>query len=539
MPEPTNDARSVSRTPPSFTPQEVSGRPGVDDAIPVGHAGDAARLPRRSAGQDARGAVDTPGTGSPVIAATSGPGARRIGRPDDGRASDSRITRQSSREVPVTGQRKTPPPAQPPRSVPPRGSQPPQSIPPPRGRGVPPRVPSTPPGPAAQGRTPEGPPPSFAPGRSTPVRQGPPGASAPRPGGARPAPARSGGKAAVAGYRAAPPASAATRPDARLAAAPSGGYRVRKRRVAGLVAVLVLVALIAWPVGLLIWANGKIQHVEALSGAEGTPGTTYLLAGSDARGSGGIEDETSGARTDTIMLLHKPSSGPTALISLPRDTYAEVPGYGGSKLNAAYAYGGAPLLVQTVEGLSGLTVDHYVEVGFGGIQGVVDAVGGVNLCLDYAVPLDPNSGLMWPVAGCRDVDGATAIAFSRMRYSDPKGDVGRAERQRQLIGKLGDKIADPAILINPVRQVQLADAGLGAIVTDEKSGVLDLGGLALAFRAASGPEGITGTPPISSMDYRPGNVGSTVQLNPETVGQFWVDVRDGNLAPGQVGGVPQ
>nr|WP_241769921.1 hypothetical protein [Cellulosimicrobium sp. MM] len=86
----------------------------------------------------------------------------------------------------------------------------------------------------------------------------------------------------------------------------------------------------------------------------------------------------------------------------------------------------------------------------------------------------------------------------------------------------------------------MLDSGLGALTVDEKTGIVDLGKLALAFRKANGPDGITGTPPISNPDFRPGgNLGSTVQLDPETVGQFWVDIRDGNLAPGQVGGLPQ
>ncbi|WP_253691581.1 LCP family protein [Cellulosimicrobium protaetiae] len=306
----------------------------------------------------------------------------------------------------------------------------------------------------------------------------------------------------------------------------------------GLTACVLLVALLAWPVGLLIWANGKIQHVDALSGAPGTPGNTYLLAGSDARGEGISEDGTEGARTDTIMVLHAPSSGPVSLISLPRDTYAEIPGNGASKLNSAYSWGGPPLLVQTVEQLTGLTVDHYVEVGFGGVEGIVDAVGGVELCLDYDVN-DERSELVW-TAGCHVADGHTALAFSRMRYSDPKGDIGRAERQRQVIGAISAKAANPSIVFRPGDQVALLDSGIGALTVDQSTGIIDLGKLALAFRKANGPDGVTGTPPISNPDYRPGgNVGSTVQLDPETVGQFWVDVRDGNLPPGPVGGLPQ
>ncbi|WP_412867362.1 LCP family protein, partial [Cellulomonas sp. 179-A 9B4 NHS] len=321
---------------------------------------------------------------------------------------------------------------------------------------------------------------------------------------------------------------------------PPGGPRprLRPRRLAAVVGLLLLVVLVAWPVGLLVWAGGKLQHTPALSGAADTPGTTYLLAGSDARGDeGGIaEDGTEGQRTDTILLLHVPDSGPTALVSLPRDTYVDVPGHGGSKLNSAFAWGGAPLLVQTVEGLTGLTVDHYAEIGMGGVAHVVDAVGGVNLCYDGAVD-DPDSGMVW-TPGCHDVDGTQALAFARMRKADPQGDVGRALRQRQLIGAVVGKVSPGALAVRPAAQVALVDAGTGALTFDESTGALDVARLALAFRAANGPEGITGTPPIASMDYRPGGIGSAVLLDEAATPPFFAAVRDGTLPPGPVGGIP-
>ncbi len=366
-----------------------------------------------------------------------------------------------------------------------------------------------------------------------------------------PAPVRPAGAGRTSGgNRAHVPGSASHGSDAGptppegIGTPPAAPRRKRRRRVViAAVTVLVLVVLLAWPIGLLVWANGKIQHVDALSGAAATSGTTYLLAGSDSRADGAIEDtETTGARTDTIMLLHVPESGPTALISLPRDTYAEIPGHGGSKLNAAFAWGGAPLLVQTVEQLTGMTVDHYVEVGFGGIEQVVDAIGGVELCLDnpaLSYPVnDPDSGLQWDAPGCKVVDGVQALAFSRMRKADPTGDIGRAERQRQVISALTSQVAEPSLLFKPGEQTSLIDAGTGALSVDESANILDLGKLALAFRAANGSGGITGTPPISDLDYRPGNIGSAVLLNPDTAPGFFAAIRDGSLPAGPVGGMP-
>lgn len=332
--------------------------------------------------------------------------------------------------------------------------------------------------------------------------------------------------------RAAPqPARSGTTTAQRSAAAsPSSGIKIRKGRVVGVILVLVLVLLLAWPIGLIFWANGKIQHVDALSGASSTAGTTYLLAGSDARDGGVPEDGTEGARTDSILLLQAPDSGPASLISLPRDTYVDIPGYGPNKLNASYSYGGPALLVQTVEGLTGLTVDHYAEIGFSGIEDIVDALGGVELCLDYDVD-DPKSELVWE-SGCHVADGATALAFSRMRYSDPKGDIGRAERQRQVIGAIAGEAITPSLLWHPGEQVALIDAGTGALTVDENTGMVNLASLGLAFRKATGPEGVTGTPPVASLDYRPGGIGSAVLLDEELTPQFWEDVRDGNLEPG-------
>ena len=112
------------------------------------------------------------------------------------------------------------------------------------------------------------------------------------------------------------------------------------------------------------------------------PGTTYLMVGSDSRAGLSPEERkelgtgnASGQRTDTIMMLHT-GSGPNLLMSIPRDSLVEVPGYGTTKINAAYAFGGPKLLTQTIEQNTGIRVDHYVEIGIGGFVDLVDAVGG-------------------------------------------------------------------------------------------------------------------------------------------------------------------
>ena len=286
--------------------------------------------------------------------------------------------------------------------------------------------------------------------------------------------------------------------------------------------------------GLWRWVDSRIVHVEALSGAPATPGTTILVVGSDSR-DGWADDGTEGARTDTIILIHQPESGPTAMISIPRDTYVEIDGYGPSKINAAFSYGGAPLLVSTVEQLSGFTIDRYVEVGFAGVTGMVDAVGGVDLCYDSTV-VDELSGLNWE-AGCHTADGATALAFARMRYSDPLGDIGRTQRQQQVISAVVAKAVDPSLVWRPREAYALADAGLGVVAFDQSADPLDLIKSALVFRDAQGTEAIHGTPPIATIDYRVDGAGSTVLLDPDLSPTVWAEIAAGTMAPGtQVGG---
>lgn len=374
-------------------------------------------------------------------------------------------------------------------------------------------------------------PPSYAPrGRSGAAAQPPSFA----PTGARPAGA-AGPDEAPAPFRpvraardaGAPPRSAspARRTSGPGAASPAPPRRRRRRWPRVLAFLLVLV--VAW-VAFLLWdANQHLGRTDALEGASTGDGTTYLLAGSDSRADGEVQDETEGQRADSIMLVNVAPNGQTVAVSLPRDTYVEIPGYGWDKLNASYSYGGEALLVQTVEALTGLTVDHYVEIGMGGVAHIVDAVGGVELCLDMDVN-DPMSGLIWQ-SGCHVADGTTALAFSRMRYEDPLGDIGRAQRQRQVVTKTISTALSPGTLANPVSAFRLERAGAGALTVDRGSSVLDVARLVLAFKKA-GDTQMTGTPPLESLGYDT-DAGSAVLLQDTTAPDFFARLRSGDLAP--------
>ncbi|WP_043536040.1 LCP family protein, partial [Actinomyces polynesiensis] len=293
------------------------------------------------------------------------------------------------------------------------------------------------------------------------------------------------------------------------------------------VLALLLVLVLAWPAFLLWDGNRHLGRTDALDSGTGTPGTTYLLAGSDSRADGAVQDGTEGQRADSIMLVNVAPNGQASATSLPRDTYVDIPGYGWGKLNASYSYGGAQLLVSTVESLTGLHIDHFVEIGMGGVGEIVDAVGGVELCLDMDVN-DSYSGLVWQ-SGCHEADGTTALAFSRMRYSDPLGDIGRAQRQRQVVEKTVSAAMSPSVLLNPLKAFRLERAGAGALTVDEDSNIVDVARLVMAFRKA-GNASLTGAPPIESLGYQT-SAGSTVLLQDQTAPDFFRKVLEGTLTP--------
>ena len=310
---------------------------------------------------------------------------------------------------------------------------------------------------------------------------------------------------------------------------PSRGKR-RWLKYTSAVLAVILITLCGYTWHLWNKASDQLRRVDALSSMADTPGETWLIVGSDSRADGAIADTTTaGQRADSVMVLHKAENGQASLTSLPRDTYVNIPGYGEDKINASYAYGGAKLLVKTVEGLTKMKINHYVEVGMGGVKNVVDAVGGVEACLDYDVD-DHDSGLIWNTAQgkCQQVNGEKALAFSRMRKSDPTGDIGRGLRQRAIISAAVKKAMSPSTLLNPSATSKLVDAGTGSLTVDKDSGVWDIGQMVLAFRAASN-DGLTGAPPIEDPDYEPGGVGSTVLLVDTTAPIFFGKVRDGRL----------
>ncbi|MDY3127043.1 MAG: LCP family protein [Corynebacterium sp.] len=260
----------------------------------------------------------------------------------------------------------------------------------------------------------------------------------------------------------------------------------------------------------VFWSDTLLTRTDALgpSAIANTPGTNWLLVGSDSRQ--GLSESEQAAlstggdigigRTDTIMLLHIPNSGKAQLVSIPRDSYVEIPGFGADKINAAFTYGGPQLLATTVEQATGLRIDHYAEIGMGGLANVVDSVGGVEVCLQEPI-LDPLAGIDLPV-GCQVLKGAEALGYVRTRAT-PMGDLDRVERQREFFAALLNKITSPATLINPLRALPLIRHTAKSFTVNQDDHVWHLGRVALAM--SSGVE--TQTIPVGGfLDTEVGNV---------------------------------
>jgi LCP family protein required for cell wall assembly len=264
-----------------------------------------------------------------------------------------------------------------------------------------------------------------------------------------------------------------------------------RRVVSTLFAVMILA--VVGVLGTAFWVDTTLHRVPALADYADRPaegkGTTWLLVGSDSRqglspeqqaelGTGG---DIGNGHTDTIMLVHMPapwSDAPTTMVSIPRDSYVEIPDYGTDKINASFAVGGAALLAQTVEQATGLRLDHYAEVEFDGFARLVDAVGGVTMCPPEPIS-DPLAGIDLP-AGCQKLDGRNALGYVRTRAT-PRADLDRMVNQRQFMSTLMHRAASPAVWLNPLRWYPVANAAADSLTVDSDAHIWDLARLAWAL----------------------------------------------------------
>lgn len=274
------------------------------------------------------------------------------------------------------------------------------------------------------------------------------------------------------------------------------------------------------------WADTRLTRVDAMPEEQvsNTAGTNWLLVGSDSRQGLTEEDQanlgTGGdvgvGRTDTIMVLHMPTFGKARLVSIPRDSYVEVPGFGMDKINASFTYGGPQLLTQTVESATGLHIDHYAEIGMGGLANVVDAVGGVEVCLDE--PINDPLAAIDLAAGCQELDGPNALGYVRTRAT-AMGDLDRVERQREFFSALLGEITSPMTFINPVRAISLVNNTASAFIVDNGDHIWHL--LRVALAMGTGVE--TETVPIGS--FQDTAVGNVVVWDEAEAAQLWESMK--------------
>jgi LCP family protein required for cell wall assembly len=270
-----------------------------------------------------------------------------------------------------------------------------------------------------------------------------------------------------------------------------GRKRSRRRRVLIAFGVLAVLLLLAGG-GIILYAQRQFEAIERVEVADlltaASPGgANYLIVGSDSRenldpnveNAGAIfgdgSQEIGGQRTDTIQILRLSDDGTQHVLALPRDLYVPIGGDGAAnRINAAYAFGGAELLLSTVQESLGIPIHHYAEIDFAGFIEMVDAVGGVTIDFPYPA-YDGKTGLDVPVAGPTTLDSAQALAFVRSRvYTelidgqpviDPRGDLGRVKRQQIFLRSLFGELSDPGSFASVLTNL---DTSTGSVKLDDR-----------------------------------------------------------------------
>lgn len=344
------------------------------------------------------------------------------------------------------------------------------------------------------------------------------------------------------------------RPD-RPSARPAPRRRTRAGWVMRTVTTVSVVVLACAGIGhaVLTGLDGDIARVDPFKDMKNRPeaghGMNLLLVGTDGRDK--VTDEErrryrlGGAPchcTDTIMIVHISEDRDRAsVVSLPRDSLAETPPHTDHttgrhhrahavRLNAAYAEGGPELTVRTVEHMTKVKIDHYLEVDFISFMKTVDVLGGVEICTDKRLK-DPYTGLDLP-AGTHRLRGGEALQYVRSRYTDGSSDLGRMQRQQRFMASLVAQTTSSGVLLNPIRLRDLAKAALGSVRADEGLGAGELLDLGRAMRNFSPASSEFTTVPIARVGHTVKGIGSTVKWDgPKAAALFEALREDRPLAP--------
>jgi len=229
-----------------------------------------------------------------------------------------------------------------------------------------------------------------------------------------------------------------------------------------------------------------------------------------------VGDDVS-SNSDTLMLVHVSADrSRVTVVSIPRDSWVNIPGHGMNKINAAYGLGGAMLMVQTVEQATGLTINDYVEVDFLGFVKVIDALGGVNICLPQPLD-DPYSGLDLS-AGMHHVDGITALAYARDRHSFATSDLARIQDQQRLLSSALSEAIHSGLLANPIRLSRFVNAALSGLTVNQG---LNVSALADQMRGITAGDVTFMTVPLANVDYQTPTGELAVQWDSQAASQLF------------------
>ncbi|MEU9287342.1 LCP family protein [Streptomyces sp. NPDC048275] len=240
--------------------------------------------------------------------------------------------------------------------------------------------------------------------------------------------------------------------------------------------------------------------------------------------------------TDTVMIVHIAEGRERAsIVSLPRDSYAETPAHTDQvtgkqhgphplKLNAAYAEGGPQLTVRTVESMTHVKIDHYLEVDFTSFMRTVDVLGGVEVCTVRPLK-DSYSGLDLP-AGSHTLNGGQSLQYVRSRHVDGASDLGRMQRQQRFLAALIERATSSGVLLNPLKFRDVTRAVLGSVRADKGFGTDELLELGRAMRNFSLSSSEFTTVPIGKMGYAVKGIGSTLKWDEEKSARLFQSLRD-------------
>lgn len=296
--------------------------------------------------------------------------------------------------------------------------------------------------------------------------------------------------------------------------------------------------------------TASINKIDAFAGIDNRPdkkssAVNYLLVGSDTREGlskaelkelrVGSVATAAGKRSDTMLLVHISKARDKAvLVSIPRDSYALIPSHTNksgkvipathSKINSAFNWGGAPLLIQTIEEMTDLKIDHYVEVNFAGFADVIDSLGGIEVCTKKDID-DPKSHLVL-AAGVHTLNGIEALKYVRTREFDGLGDIGRMQRQQAFMSSVLKKATSAGVLLNPITMTSFINSALAAVTTDTALKNSDLITLAKQMKSLATSNVRTLTVPLSNLNYYQNGVTASVLWDPTLAPELWDRLRE-------------